>query len=456
MSTVDLGIDLGTTMTKVAAVDEAGAVVGDAAVATAWSEPGDGRSERTPESVVEAVEHLLDEVVAALPAGTGVRSVGITSMAEAGTLLDADGAARSPVMAWHDPRGDEQAAVLPADLARAFPERTGLPVGHVATLFKLLWLRDEGLDLRGLQWLGAPELVVHRLGGRRVAERSLLGRTGFFDVHTGGWWGPGLDLLGVDGSLVPDAVAAGEPVGTVRADHPVVPLRGAVLTMAGHDHAVAAAATGCGTPGSALDSFGTAEAWLAASDHVPEPAVVGRLSHEGISVYPHVVRGSTALIGGTRTGLVLKRVQRILGATEDPARSELDAAALLLAPGDSADVRVTGFGMEDREVVVHLGSDHHTPAHVWRAALDGGTARGRAVLATLERAGVPVERIVVAGGWARMRSVVAARGDLAPLVEVGDVEQPGTWGAARFGAWAATGGAADAPDPRPPADWFAH
>ncbi|HMM93680.1 FGGY family carbohydrate kinase [Phycicoccus sp.] len=457
MTAVDLGVDLGTTVTKVAAVADDGTPVLDGSVATAWEERGGGRFERSPASVVDAVEHLLAEVVAGLPAGTSVRSVGFTSMAEAGTLLDSSGAAQSPVMAWHDPRGDDQSAALDATLAREFLSRTGLPVGHVATLFKLLWLRDEGLGLRGLQWLGAPELVVHRLGGRRVAERSLLGRTGLLDVHTDGWWRPGLDLLGVGADLLPEPVGAGAPVGTVRGDHPVPALRGAVLTVAGHDHAVAAAATGCGAPGSALDSFGTAEAYLAAADHVPDPDVVGRLSAAGISVYPHVVRGSTALIGGTRTGLVLKRVQQVLGAESEPARSALDAATLLLAPGDTAEVRVTGYGMEDHEVGVHLGSEHHTPAHVWRAALDGGTDRGRALLATLRDAGVPVERLVVAGGWTRMASVLAARRDLAPTVEVSDVAQPGTWGAARFGAWAATHGAAAAAkhrDPRPPAGWF--
>ncbi len=171
-------------------------------------------------------------------------------------------------------------------------------------------------------------------------------------------------------------------------------------------------------------------------------------------MYPHVVRGSTGFIGGTRTGLVLKRVQRVLGAEHEPARSALDAATLALAPGDTADVRVTGYAMADHDVRIHLGSEAHTPAHVWRAALDGGTARGRELLATLRAAGVPVERLVVAGGWTRMRSVLAARQDLAPVVEVAAVEQPGTWGAARFGAWAALHGADAGPDRRPPAEWF--
>lgn len=453
-SNVDLGFDLGTTVTKVSAVAPDGTPLHERSVATAWQETGEGRVERTPASVVDAVEHLLVEIAADLGPGTTVRSIGFTSMAEAGVLVDDAGRAHSPVIAWYDPRGAEQAAAMPEAVREAFPARTGLVVSHIASLSKLLWLRDEGLDLRGLQFLSVPEYVISRLGGRRVAELSLLGRTGLLDVHTNERWQPAFAHLGVGPELLPEIVAAGAPAGTVRGDHPVPAVRGAVLTVAGHDHAVAAAAAGCGAPGSAFDSFGTAEAYLAAAAHVPDPETTRALTLGGISVYPHVVRGTTGLIGGTRTGLVLKRVQKALGAEHEPARSALDEAALRLAPGDTADVRVTGYGMGEHDIRIELGSEAHTPAHVWRAALDGGTARGRAHLETLRHAGVSVDHLVVAGGWTRMRSVIAARRDLAPLVEVCSVEQPGTWGAARFGAWAATHGTDDLSDPRPPAEWF--
>jgi sugar (pentulose or hexulose) kinase len=324
----------------------------------------------------------------------------------------------------------------------------------VATFFKLAWLRDAGLDLRGLQWLSLPEYVILRLGGHRVAELSMLGRTGLLDVHTNRPWGPALVHLGTDESLVPQIVAAGQPAGTVRRDHPATAIRGAVLTVAGHDHAVAAAATGCGEAGWALDSFGTAEAYVAAATHVPDPHTVRHLSLHGISVYPHVVQGATGFIAGTRTGLVLKRVQRLLGAEQDPARTQLDRAASALPSGSVTDVKITGYAMSDLEVSIALTSDAHTPAHVWRAALDGGTAVGSALLNRLRGAGIPVDRLVVAGGWSRMPSVLDARRDLAPVVEVAGVDQPGTYGAACFGRWAAGPGAEPRHDRRPPARWF--
>ena len=375
-------------------------------------------------------------------------------MAEAGVLVDGPGHAQNAIMAWHDPRGAEQADALPAELAHDLPARTGLPVSHVASVFKLAWLRDHGLDLHGLQWLSVPEFVILRLGGERVAELSLLGRTGLLDVHANRPWPPILTHLGVDDSLLPAIVAAGQPVGTVRANHPVAAIRGAVLTVAGHDHAVAAAAAGCGEVGSALDSFGTSEGYLVAVRHVPAPDVVRHLALHGVSVYPHVVRGMTGLIAGTRTGLVLRRIQRMLSAEHEPARGELDRAALELGHGGAPDVHVGGYTLSDREVTVSIDSDTFTPAHLWRAALDGGVVHGQHLLARFREVGVPVDRLVVTGGWTRLASVVEARSRLAATVEICAVDEPGCYGAAGFARWAAGPGAAAAGDRRPPSAWF--
>jgi sugar (pentulose or hexulose) kinase len=125
------------------------------------------------------------------------------------------------------------------------PARTGLPVSSVATFFKLLWWRDEaGSTCADLQWLCLPELVCHGLGAGRYSERSMLGRTALWDIHDDVPFRPPLARLGTGPDLVPPRVAAGAALGPVRDDHPVEQVRGAVLTVAGHDHLVAAAALG--------------------------------------------------------------------------------------------------------------------------------------------------------------------------------------------------------------------
>lgn len=455
-ATVDLGVDLGTTVTKVTALSEAGATVAELSVATSWDEPGDGRAERDPRVVVAAVEQLIARAASTIRDGPSlqVRSIGFTSMAEVGVLVDTEGQARSRVIAWFDPRGDTQASALDPDVALEFPARTGLAVSQVPSVFKIAWLRDQGLDLRGLQWLSLPEFVILRLGGRRVAELSLLGRTGFLDVHTGGLHLPALHHLGADERLVPERVGAGTPAGRVRHDHPVEAVRGAVLTVAGHDHAVAAAAADSAATASVMDSIGTAEAFLVASAHVPAPDVVASLCGRGISVAPHVVHGTTGLLAAMRTGLVLKRVLHLIGADDEIGRTRVDRSSMTHR-GERSDIGVTGFAMRDHDVVLTLGGDSPSPGRVWRAALDRSTEHAAVLLADLGSAGVPVERLVLAGGWSRMPSVVDARRALAPTVVVAADQQPGPRGAALFGRWAALHCDPSDADPRPPADYFA-
>jgi hypothetical protein len=67
---------------------------------------------------------------------------------------------------------------------------------------------------------------------------------------------------------------------------------------------------------------------------------------------------------------------------------------------------------------------------------------------------VPIERLVLAGGWSRMPSVLDARRTLARTVEVAADQQPGPRGAALFGRWAALHADPTRLDQRPPADYF--
>ena len=235
----------------------------------------------------------------------------------------------------------------------------------------------------------------------------MLGRTALWDIHDEAPYAAALDALGPGPDLVPPRVAAGAALGRVRADHPVEQVRGAVLTVAGHDHLVAAAALGAGGVGSLCDSMGTAEALVAAVAAPPSPRVVAGLVARGLSVYPHVVDSTTCLLGALRTGLVL-------GRTLDDARGHHHRAAARVRrrrrprAREPADVTVEGLDMADDHVTVAWpeGTD---PYAAWAGVL----ARTREVVASevaaMRAVGVPVDDVVVTGGWAHLPSVAASR-----------------------------------------------
>jgi len=453
---LDVGVDLGTTMTKAAAFGPDGAVLARARTATTWAKPRPGWFERTVEELLGSVDSLLAELAADAPAGAVFRSVGFTGMAESGSLVR-DGRATSPLIAWHDPRGEAELAELPAALRAAFPRLTGLPLSPLASVAKMLWLRDHGHGFAGAQWLGVSELVCLHLGADPAGELSLTGRTGLIDVRTHSPLPELLDLLGADAGLVPPLRPAGAALGRVRADYPVAALRGAVLTVAGHDHLVAAAGAGAAAPGTVFDSFGTAEAFVAATAAVPTPEQVEHLVSLGMTVYPHVVDGTTCVLGGIKSGLLLGRTLRLLGREGTEERTGLDAAAVATVAARTAGaapggIQVAGGRNDDHAMTITIVDDDPTPEALWCAALSSATDLAAAMLEGMRDGGIAVDRLVLAGGWSQMESVVQARRGLGVPLTLADVPQPGLVGAARMGAWAAEH---DTDHPTsPPATWF--
>ncbi len=169
-----IGLDIGSTWVKALALAPDGSQLGSVRRPTPWQSVGDGGTQMHAADLMATVRELLDDLETQL-AGRQVGSIGISGMAEAGVLLDAEGAPAVPIPAWFDPRGADQFAEQPAALRTQFPCVTGLPVSALATFAKLLHHRANGLDLGGLTWLNIPEYVAHLLGGDS-SGRGLPGR----------------------------------------------------------------------------------------------------------------------------------------------------------------------------------------------------------------------------------------------------------------------------------------
>ena len=327
---------------------------------------------------------------------------------------------------------------MPPELLAQFCGRTGLPISPLATIAKLAWMRAQGTGLRGRQWLNVPEFVVHRLGGARASEMSLAARTGLLDQDSEQLWPAALAAIDADPELIPPLVLAGTPLG--RAGGYAVPeaVRGAVLTVAGHDHPVAA--VGCGTTRAdeIFDSFGTAEALVRSMDGTLSRDARERLAVAGVNAVHHVLGGRRLLLGGTKAGLLLRRTLDMLGATAGARRSELDVAACALqdsgAPGG---VRVWGGANDDGTLRINITSDEVGPAAVWLAAVSNGIAEAGRCLDLMAAEIGPAAGVVVAGGWTRMASVRRAKAESLPGARFSDRMQAGAFGATMFASHAA-------------------
>jgi sugar (pentulose or hexulose) kinase len=389
-----LGIDVGTTYCKAAVVDGDGAASAHGRVLTPWRRVATG-AEVEPERLVEAALGAAERALEQSPRSR-IEGVGVTSMAETGSLLGADGVPVAPAIAWHDERGAKEADALERDLGNErFTAVTGLPPSPLCTLSKYRWLRSyhEGSE-RGVRWLNVAEWIVRSLGGDEVGDLSLASRTGMLELDRRAPWAEALEWADAPSGLLPTPAPSGTPAG--RVTRGLDRARGAVLCVAGHDHLCAAVGAGAVREGDVFDSCGTAEAFVRAVEP-PLPAESRlRAVAGGVTVGWHALPDRLALLGAFESGLALRRVGRPDGV-EDPA--ELDAEA--------------------------------------RAVLDALAARGKAILRTIEDAAGRTRRIVVSGGGARSQAVLAIKRCAIGQFERPPVEEAGARGAALLAGCAA-------------------
>lgn len=430
MTELLVGVDVGTTSAKAAVVAPDGRELAHGRARMPWTAVPTG-AQMSAEALVDTALAAVADALERVPEGR-VTALGVTGMAETGVVLDGAGRPVTPAIAWHDARGEDEARALGEAIgAEEFVRRTGLGLRPLCSIAKYAWLRRHHPGAAGgRRWLNVAEWVVHALGGEQLAELSLASRTGWLDLAARDWWPEALAACAAPPGLLPPLVPAGTSYGAASAGP--TRLRGAVLTVGGHDHHCGAVGVGAVGDGDVFDSCGTAEAFIAPVLPTVAPAEVARLVGIGVNVGWHVVEGRQALLGAQRAGLRLQRFLDLLGI-DDRQRRALDEAAAALP--DAGGVRVEGFE-DERAALSGLGASPQ-PAQVWRAALEAMARRSAEILAAVELGAGPTRRLVVGGGWASSAAVRdTKRAQLGAFAHPG-VREPGARGAALLAGVAA-------------------
>lgn len=424
MRPVVVGLDVGTTRIKALAVDLSGAPVVEAAVHTPWVHEG-AQAQMSAEDLMSSVREVLSAITsdAYWASDIKVTGIGITSMAEAGVLLDQQGNSLAPIIAWHDPRGDVE-TLKSAIGAEAFEGHVGMRLNSKPSVTKILWL-EKNLGITPHRYLSVSEYVAHQLGGEQISELCLVSRTGLFDVVEKQPWAATLDLVG---DLLPDRVVlAGESVGTVSGIHPA--LDGASITVAGMDHHCGAFASGAATSQALFDSLGTAEALLRFTPGPLTREQLRELAVHDIAVMWSVIPDHVCLLAAYLTGLSLERIARMLGLSSLDARLQVATEAVSASRGalklDTA--QHTGLALTGID-------DSATPAALWHAAVEDLFELSTQSIVHMDAMVGPSDSIVIAGGWIHDPMVRAAKAAALGDFRVSEVNEAGAMGAAMFAA----------------------
>jgi sugar (pentulose or hexulose) kinase len=264
---ITLGIDVGTTHTKVLALDVAtGRTLALEVAPTPSLRDAQGDAHR-PADVLATVVTLMGRVVRRVEHPAAVRALCAASVGEEVVLLDGDRRPIGDAIAWFDPRGTEEAAAFERGPGAGLPLSRRFPPDPSFSLFKLLWLRDHrpGELAAARSWIDLGGWVLSGLGAEPAMDWSHASRAGAFDLVARAWDEETIDAAGLGGLAFPALVPSGSVIGTVSPEiaTSVGLPSGVAIVAGGHDHLCAAYAAGLRDTHELFLSAGTSEAHLA-------------------------------------------------------------------------------------------------------------------------------------------------------------------------------------------------
>lgn len=395
-----IGVDASTTAVKAIVFDRAGKALAEFREAYPWNNPKPGFFEQDPEDWWRA---LVKAVAAARDAAGAERiaALCIGIQRETFVLLDGNGKALHPAILWIDERAKAQVARLTAQLGRErIREISGKPPDPTPALYGIAWLQDHVPDvLRNAAVLfDVHGYLVHRLTGRRVTSVAAADPLGLVDLRTGTWDATLTAAVGLRASQLPELVAPGVAIG----ESDLVP--GALIVSGAGDGQMSGLGVGAVSPELAYLSLGSGVVTGMFSDQYRTSDAYRTLASPTGHGYIH----ETVLKSGMQlVDWVVRSSGRDLATLAGEAEAVAPGADGLLLLPYFAGVMNPWWDPSARGAILGLTLSH-TPAHIFRAALEGIALEQAVATAALEdSAGRRAERFIACGGGTKSRQLMA-------------------------------------------------
>jgi gluconokinase len=439
-----IGIDLGTSATKVLAYTPAGEIVASASQSYALRTPEPDAVELDADEVERAALAALRAVVhAARPHGT-VRAVGFSCAMHSFLPVDERGEPIGALITWMDRRSASVAERWHADgTAQRLYERTGAPIHPMLPSCKLRWFaeHDPAYVARAAKFVSLKELMVHRWTGDWLVDYGMASGTGLFDLRARVW----------DAAALAAAEVSPAKLSTPASTRTMLQLRSgmaaalglpedAVVVLASSDGALANLGVGAIGAGEFALTIGTSGALRVVVDE-PQLDAAARTFCYAYDDERYVAGGATS-----SAGAVLEKFASLFFGDAPAAErfSRALAEAVQCLPGANgitilpflAGERAPYWRSDLRGAMVGLELDT-TRAAILRAAFESVAYALRSVYAVLlEKLPAPT-RLRLSGGLAREPFVRQLFADvLAVATTLAGQEEASAFGAAMTAAMA--------------------
>jgi xylulokinase len=416
-----LGIDVGTSGTKVLLLGSKGKVLATAEAPHTLLTPKPGWTEQKPEEWYQAAAQATRAVLKKAKAKPGdVQAIGLSGQMHGSVFLDGAGKVLRPALLWNDQRTAAQCQEIEAKAGgrSALIQMVSNPALTGFTAPKILWLRENEPKKydQCRQVLLPKDYIRYRLTGEFASEVSDASGTLLLDVTKRNWHDGLISLLGIDKALLPKVFESQEVSGkltaTAAADFGLT--AGVPVVGGGGDQAAGAVGTGVVEAGLVSASMGTSGVIFAASPG-PQTDPEGRV-HTMCHAIPNTwcVFGCMLSAGGSfqymRNTLFAAEVAKLQKAGKDPGAvypQMIEEAASVPAGTEGLYYLpyLTGERCPHADPCARAGfiglTPRHTRAHLLRATLEGITYGMREQIMIFRQMGIPVLQVRASGGGAR-------------------------------------------------------
>jgi len=402
-----IGIDAGTSGTKVLLLDAAGDVKATATVEYDVQSPHPMWSEQDPDVWWQALCKGVRQVVRQAGAG-GIEAVSFSGQMVGLVVLDEQGRLIRPCILWNDQRS--------AAITERLTEHIGLPAVLAETsnpLFanfvapKLVWMRENEPDnYARIRHVVLPkDYLVYRLTGRIVTDVSDASGTCLFNVRERRWSEGMVEAMEIPLEWLPECVESEDVVGSVTAQAAAdCGLdAGTVVVAGGGDQPVQAVGSGIVRSGRCSVTIGTSGVIFAQGErHLEHP--------EGLlHSFCHSVRGQWYLMGVMLSaGAGLQWLRNTIRALKPLDYGELCALAQEVPAGSEGLLFIpylTGERCPHNDPYarggwIGLTQRCHLP-HLVRSVIEGITFGLNDSLNLMRKMGMAIDAVYASGGAVR-------------------------------------------------------
>ncbi len=410
-----LGLDVGTTGCKAMIFDLNGNIKGYAFLEYGIICEKPGWAEQDPEYVWQLTKSVIRKAVIK----SGITQIKAMSLSVQG---DAVIPVNKKIMPVHnailgmDYRSKPQADNCSKFFGeRALFEITGMRPHPMNSLTKILWLKDNKVDLynKTYKFMTYADFILSKLGADPVIDYTMASRTMAFDLVQKSWSKEILNRMDIDSSLLSRAVPSGEVVGKINPElaEQLGISKDLLLVAGGHDQTCAALGAGVIEENVAIDSHGTAEVVSTAFN---SPRINDLMYNSYYPCYCHAKKDMYFTFSLNHIGGVLLKWYRDNFCSVEIDEAEKGGIGVYSlmeskAPKGPSSVMVlphfNGSGtpwcdLDSKGAV--LGLTMATTRHdIVKAIMDSLTYELRINIETMKSAGIPIDELRCVGGAAK-------------------------------------------------------